>query len=131
MEMWPTLTSFEEADARRRGLREVEFGSRWMTAADAPAWRAAWLETTGELYVACLGDDGEPGPVELLTVIADRATVEVTLRGWWNLCGWPGSLPWLRRHVRDAAGTGPVGGGGTAGPGAGGSGGDGSGGDGP
>lgn len=32
------------------------------------------------------------GPVELLGVLPDRYTLEVGLRGWWQICEQPGGL---------------------------------------
>lgn len=80
---------------------EVEVGSDWKADDATASWRTAWLPTTGEVYIAKVGDRGDPdpGPVEVLGVLPDRYTLDVGLRGWWHSCGTVGSLGWLRRTV--------------------------------
>ncbi len=95
---WTSEESFRAADHRRCGPLEVEFGSRWFGASDEDPWRVVWLEATAEL-VAVQFD----GPVNLLAVAVDRPAVERGLRGWWQVCGHRGSLPWVEHRAADLA----------------------------
>lgn len=98
---WPTLAEFYAQDLRRGRSHELEIGSLWRNRDVDPPWRAAWLEATGEFVVVgrAAAPAGPPGPVELLGVLPDRYTLEVGLRGWWQVCGEPGALTWLRHAV--------------------------------
>jgi len=33
-------------------------------------------------------------------VVAALGQVKVGLRGWWGVCGWAGSLPWLTEMTK-------------------------------
>lgn len=96
MDQWRSETSFRDADPRRAGPLEVEFGSRWFEAVDDAPWRVVWLEATGELVVVQLD-----GPVRLLATTPDRSAVERALRGWWQVCGHRGSLPWVEHRAAE------------------------------
>jgi hypothetical protein len=62
-----------------------------------------WVAATGELVVVQLTGAGEEqhGPVELLAVVPELATLELALRTWPQITGWAGSLPWLRRRAAE------------------------------
>jgi hypothetical protein len=45
--------------------------------------------------------EAEYGPVELLAVTKTIAPLELGLRDWWGMCGWAGSLPWLRSRLTE------------------------------
>lgn len=99
MHEWQDLEAFRAADGRRCGPLAVEFGSLWMASVTDEPWRVEWLEATGELVAVQRGPVGEPdGPVRLLGRHPDRAEVERTLRGWWQVCGHRGSLPWIEHR---------------------------------
>jgi hypothetical protein len=102
---WNDIEAFRAQDRRRRGPLTVEFGSLWMAGVDDEPWRVEWLEATGELIAVQRGPvDGADGPVILLGRDPIRHQVERTLRGWWQVCGHRGSLPWIR-HRGDELGS--------------------------
>jgi hypothetical protein len=87
------------ADPRRRASRERDFGLWWRDRSGRCACRAAWVESTGELYIAHLAWGGRPGGrVEQLGSAATPAELERLLPGWRERCGEPGSLEWLRER---------------------------------
>jgi hypothetical protein len=95
--------AFYAADRRRAAARERDFGLRWRDSEREPVRRVAWIEDTGELYLAESGDAAEGGgPVEVLAVVPERGRVERALRGWERVCGRAGSLRWLRERVRSS-----------------------------
>ncbi len=102
---WPSVAAFHAATPARATSREVVFGSDWYTARELPPWRASWIQATGEFVIVQLTGATEPehGPVELLAVIDALGKLEVGLRGWWGMCGWAGSLPWLRGRLTELA----------------------------
>jgi hypothetical protein len=94
-----TLRDFYAADSSRRLARERDFGLWWRDRPDEPVRRLAWIESTGELYLAESGDPSEGGGrVEVLAVVEDPSLIERALKGWQRVCGSAGSLRWLRRH---------------------------------
>ncbi len=96
-----SLADFYNADARRLSSRELDIGLWWREAADGPLHRAAWVDDTGELYLAHLGPEAQGGgAVEVLATVAERERLERMLLGWRDRCGAPGSLTWLRTRVR-------------------------------
>jgi len=96
-----SLADFYNADARRLNSRELDIGLWWREAADGPLHRAAWVDDTGELYLAHLGPASQGGgTVELLATVPERERLERMLLGWRDRCGAPGSLTWLRTRVR-------------------------------
>jgi hypothetical protein len=103
MAAWPTLAAFHAAKSARASSREVVFGSEWYTARERPPWRASWIQATGEFIVVQLagGAEAEHGSVELLATTGTIAPLELGLRGWWHVCGWAGSLPWLRARLQE------------------------------
>ncbi len=96
-----SLADFYNADARRLSSRELDVGLWWREAADGPLHRAAWIDDTGELYLAHLGPEAQGGgAVEVLATVTERERLERMLLGWRERCGAPGSLTWLRTRVR-------------------------------
>ncbi len=102
---WPSVAAFHAADRARASSREVVFGSDWYTARELPPWRASWIQATGEFVVVRRAGarEADHGPVELLAVVGTLGELELGLRGWWGMCGWAGSLPWLRGRVAELA----------------------------
>jgi hypothetical protein len=99
---YPSLESFYSADPRRGRSREQDVGLWWREEADGPLHRAAWVNDTGELYLARLGpEDGEDGRVEVLARIEDYERLESAFAGWRERCGEPRSLSWLRERARE------------------------------
>jgi hypothetical protein len=45
-----TLEEFYAADPQRAAIPEVPYGRLWREFAPVPAYRLAWVPTTGELY---------------------------------------------------------------------------------
>lgn len=103
---WPSVTAFHQASPARATSREVVFGSDWYTARERLPWRASWIQATGEFVIVqrTSAHELEQGPVELLAVVGTLGELEVGLRGWWGMCGWAGSLPWLRGRLAELAG---------------------------
>lgn len=99
MTTWVDEATFRAGDVRRAHPVEVEFGAQWFAGADEPPWRVCFLEATGEVVAISATDDGPGGTVELLAVGAERVSVERALRGWWQVCGHRGSLPWVRHRL--------------------------------
>jgi hypothetical protein len=99
---YSSLESFYSADPRRGRSREQDMGLWWREEADGPLHRAAWVNDTGELYLARLGpEDGEDGRVEVLARIEDHERLESAFAGWRERCGEPRSLSWLRERAHD------------------------------
>jgi hypothetical protein len=95
-----SLADFYRADPRRLDSRELDVGLWWREEADGPLHRAAWVDDTGELYLAHLGPEVQGGgQVEVLATVSDRGRLEGALPGWRERCGGPGSLSWLRRRT--------------------------------
>jgi hypothetical protein len=96
-----TLQEFYASDPRRARSHEVGYGSLWREFAPVPAYRLAWVESTGELYAAELSQaDEHKDPVEVLGVLWSWPQVEACLAGWRERCGGQRSLLWARERVR-------------------------------
>ena len=96
-----TLWEFYASDPRRARSHEVRYGSLWREFAPVPAYRLAWVETTGELYAVELSEaDEHKDPVEVLGVLWSWPQVEACLAGWPERCGEQRSLLWARERVR-------------------------------
>jgi hypothetical protein len=96
-----TLQEFYASDPRRARSHEVGYGSLWREFAPVPAYRLAWVETTGELYAVELSEaDEHKDPVEVLGVLWSWPQVEACLVGWRERCGEQRSLLWARERVR-------------------------------
>ncbi len=116
------IEQFYDADARRRGSVEVEFGQDWRDAHDV-RYELSWVEDTGELYVM-----REPVPAEWATpfggiharglhssdekevegmsvavvgTVQTREQVEQLLEGWQQAVEGPDSVAWLVQRLRE------------------------------
>jgi hypothetical protein len=99
----PTVEDFRAAHRARARGAEVGYGAPWLTGRFGPAYRAAWLPRTGELFAVRLGPvSAGGGRVELLAHMPDRALLEEMLRGWRAACGTFDSMRWLRARVAHA-----------------------------
>ena len=99
-EHYRSLSHFFLSDPRRIGSREHGLGRCWRVGAHGPVYRAAWLDQTGELYVARFDDSkGWEGEVELLGRADDRNQLDHVLRGWGDVCHQPDSMTWLRHRA--------------------------------
>jgi hypothetical protein len=91
-----SLGAFVFDDPRRALRSEHELGDLWLgDGFPPPAWRAAWLPATGELYVQRLGGVRPGGRVTVVAHFDDEATIEQRLAGWQDICGTAGSVHWL------------------------------------
>jgi hypothetical protein len=90
-----SIEAFYAADARRRHSRERDVGLMWRGPADA-AYRAAWVQETGEVYLVKHGHpvDGG-GTVDLLARRFGLGELHAVLRGYAHVCGRAGSLAWF------------------------------------
>jgi hypothetical protein len=96
-----TLQEFYASDPRRALSHEVGYGSLWREFGPVPAYRLAWVESTGELYATELSEaDERKDPVEVLGVLWTWPQVEACLAGWPERCGGQRSLLWARERVR-------------------------------
>jgi hypothetical protein len=96
-----TLQEFYASDPRRADSHEVGYGSLWREFAPVPAYRLAWVESTGELYATELSQaDEREDPVEVLGVLWSGPQVDACLAGWPERCGGQRSLLWARERVR-------------------------------
>jgi hypothetical protein len=96
-----TLQEFYRSDPRRAHSHEVGYGSSWREFAPVPAYRLAWVESTGELYAVELSEaDERKDPVEIFGVLWSWPQVEACLAGWRERCGKQRSLLWARERVR-------------------------------
>jgi hypothetical protein len=94
---YPSLAAFYTADPSRLASRELDVGLWWREGVDGPLHRAAWVQDTGELYLARLGPVSQGGGrVELLARVESPERLEALLEGWREQCGMPSSLRWLR-----------------------------------
>ena len=96
-----SLSAFYASDARRHSSRERDLGLLWR-ARNGPTFRAAWVETTREVYLFqhALGAPGS-GCVHLLAPELGVLELERRLAGWREICGQPGSLEWLLSRMGD------------------------------
>jgi hypothetical protein len=105
MRRYRSLADFYNDDPERLGSRELDMGLWWREERDGPLHRAAWVLSTGELYLARLGPSSEGGgTVEVLARVHRRERLEGSLRGWREQCGRPRSLQWLRARADDLRG---------------------------
>jgi hypothetical protein len=95
-----TLEEFYASDPQRAAAPEVPYGNLWREFAPVPAYRLAWVPTTGELYATELSEpDEDKAPVEVLGVFWSRPQVEACLAGWSERCGAQRSLLWARDRI--------------------------------
>lgn len=96
-----TLEEFYASDPQRSDSSEVRYGSLWREFAPVPAYRLAWVQTTGEVYAVELSEpDERKDPVEVLGVLWSHPQVEACLSGWPERCGNQRSLLWARDRIR-------------------------------
>jgi hypothetical protein len=92
---YPSLDAFYAADSRRRHSRERDLGLLWRDRGNA-AFRAAWVEGTGEVYLFMYERvDGSGGSVEVLDRRFGPQQLLRTFAGYRDICGRNGSLLWL------------------------------------
>lgn len=96
---WASIEDFIAADERRLHSRELDFGLLWRPPSSDATRRAAWIEETGELYLAQAGPTSMGGGHVELLAVTDRDGVEQALDGWEPASKRPGSLAWLRRRA--------------------------------
>ena len=100
-----SLGAFVGDDPRRALRDERELGDFWLgDGFPAPAWRAAWLPRTGELYMQRVGGVRPGGRVTVVAHFADESELSERLSGWEDVAGTAGSVHWLleRLGVDDA-----------------------------
>jgi hypothetical protein len=98
-----SLNEFYAEDSARRRSPEVYYGRPWRTVQFGPAYRAAWLPGTGELFLVRLGSDADGGGgVELLAHIPGAGAIAEMLSGWQDAVGTFDSVRWLRARVATA-----------------------------
>jgi hypothetical protein len=91
----PSLDAFYAADGRRRHSRERDLGLLWRDEGTA-AFRAAWLEGTGEIYLFMYERvDGSGGWVHVLDRRFTVREVVSSFEGYREVCGHAGSLRWF------------------------------------
>lgn len=93
---WADESAFHAADPRRRSSREVDLGATWRAAGSNDAWRLAWVQDTGELYV-CRADgyDGSCTDVHVLAVLPGETVLDAVVAGWQAHRTDPDGLSWL------------------------------------
>ena len=90
-----SIEAFYAADARRRRSRERDVGLMWRGPADT-TFRAAWVQETGEVYLAKHGHPAEGGgTVDVLARRFGLGELHAALRGYAEVCGRAGSLAWF------------------------------------
>jgi hypothetical protein len=95
-----SLGEFVGEDPRRELRNEHELGDFWLgDGFPAPAWRAAWLPRTGELYMQRIGAVRAGGRVTVVAHVADESTLGERLAGWEDVCGTRGSVRWLLERL--------------------------------
>ena len=92
---YPSLEAFYAGDWRRRHSRERDVGLLWRDRGNA-AFRAAWVQETGEVYLFAYGAPEEGGgTVDVFEQRFGLRELELTFAGYREVCGRPGSLFWL------------------------------------
>jgi hypothetical protein len=100
---FPSVGAFLGAHPARRRSAEVGFGRPWRTVGFGPSYRAAWLPSTGELFVVRLGPNhAGGGRVEILAHVPDADVLAAMVSGWQEACGTYDSIRWLRARVAKA-----------------------------
>ena len=92
---WSNYSAFIADDPERWHTEPDEFGNQWREEASGRRWRAAWNETTGELYIY----RSKTSTVELLAICKERLRLEAALGGWKDYQRQHDSLNWLRREA--------------------------------
>lgn len=95
-----SLGAFVGDDPRRELRSEHELGDWWLgDGFPPPAWRAAWLPVTGELYMQRIGGVRPGGRVTVVAHFADESTLSERLAGWEDISGTRGSVHWLLERL--------------------------------
>jgi hypothetical protein len=95
-----SLGAFVSENPRRELRDERELGDFWLgDGFPAPAWRAAWLPLTGELYLQRIGGVRPGGRVTVVAHIAEESTLGERLAGWEDVAGTTGSIHWLLERL--------------------------------
>jgi hypothetical protein len=98
-----SLREFHAARPARAAAPGVDYGRPWRVVRFGPAYRAAWLPSTGELFAVQLGPNhAGGGRVELLAHVPDAAALAAALTGWREVCGTFDSMRWLRARIARA-----------------------------
>lgn len=111
------IEEFYDADERRRGSAELQFGDDWHDE-DGHRYELNWVEETGELYVmhdepTPIWFDGfgdfvaiRPKPddlgVRVLKVVEGRDNVLRLLEGWQDAMAEQNSVAWLIDRLQDS-----------------------------
>jgi hypothetical protein len=96
-----SLSAFVGEDPRRELRNERELGTFWLgDGFPPPAWRAAWLPLTGELYMQRIGGVRPGGRVTVVAYFADEATLDERLAGFEDVADTDGSVHWLLRRLQ-------------------------------
>lgn len=91
------LTDWRQLDPRRQTPSEVDFGDRWISAADpTERWRVSWNSGSGELFAVSRRDE----TVEVLGEFKTVDDVEQALSGWEYRTEITGGLEWARGRAR-------------------------------
>lgn len=91
-----SLGAFVSDDPRRELRSERELGDLWLgDGFPPPAWRAAWLPVTGELYMQRLGGVRPGGRVTVVAQFDDESALGDRPAGWEDISGTRGSVHWL------------------------------------
>jgi hypothetical protein len=97
---YDSLGAFVGEDPRRALRSERELGDFWLgDGFPPPAWRAAWMPLTGELYMQRIGGVRPGGRVTVVAHVADEATLDECLAGWADVAGTNGSVHWLLERL--------------------------------
>jgi hypothetical protein len=95
-----SLGAFYASDSRRDASHETDVGLWWRgDAHHGPVFRAAYVLDTGELYLMQLEGVPGGGRIDVVARFPRRAELELTLAGWEDVCGDPGSLRWLLERL--------------------------------
>lgn len=107
---YPTLPRYASIDeyyadgllgTGRKWSREIDFGVWWRQGNfPHPVYRVTMVPDTFEIYAICLGGTkNQRDVVEVLASGIDEETAEQVLDGWWDRCGEPYSLDWIRQRL--------------------------------
>ena len=95
--------AFYDANPRRRGSEECDWGVLWQADGSRDRWRISYVQATGEIYAT-----RTPTPLVILMGMVppdDEAgglycrTLEEMLNGWAVRCPKPGGLEWVGERL--------------------------------
>jgi hypothetical protein len=109
------IEEFYEADPRRRGSEELQFGMDWHDA-HGRRYELNWVADTGEVYVmqdemppvwydpfgnfVVLSPDSADLGVRILKLVHGEQNVRDMLKGWEDAIGREDSVAWLVERLR-------------------------------